>query len=49
MAFTCPRLAVLEAVRVSMLPKVVGLGEKDAVTPLGRPTADRVTLPVKPF
>jgi len=45
----CPRLAVLLAVSVSVLAPVVGFGEKDAVTPLGRPVAERVTLPVNPF
>ena len=49
MALYCPRLAVVEAVRVITLLPTVGFGAKDAVTPLGRPTADRVTLPVKPF
>ena len=32
-----------------MLLPFVGFGEKDAVTPLGRPDAERVTLPVNPF
>ena len=45
----CPRLAELLAVKVSVLAPVVGFGEKDAVTPLGRPEAERVTLPVNPF
>ena len=31
-----------------LLP-VAGFGEKDAVTPLGRPDAARVTLPVNPY
>ena len=45
----CPRLAELLAVNVSaLLYPVVGFGEKDAVTPLGRPDAERVTLPVNP-
>lgn len=48
----CPRLAVLLAVSVSkLLPEelgtAVGLGLKDAVTPLGRPETARLTLPVK--
>jgi hypothetical protein len=30
-------VAELEAVSVSLLPLLVGLGEKDAVTPLGSP------------
>jgi len=45
----CPAAAELLAVSVSVLAPVVGLGEKDAVTPLGRPEAERVTLPVNPF
>ena len=45
----CPRLTELLAVSVSKLDPVVGFGEKDAVTPLGRPEAERVTLPVNPF
>jgi len=36
------------AVRVSVLVVVVGLGLNDALTPLGRPEADSVTLPLKP-
>jgi len=47
----CPTGAELLAISVSVLsnPAMVGLGEKDAVTPLGRPVAERVTLPVNPF
>jgi len=47
----CPTAAELLAVSVSVLlyPAVVGFGEKDAVTPLGKPDAERVTLPVNPF
>ena len=45
----CPRLAELVAVKVTMLFPVDGFGEKDAVTPLGSPDAERVTLPVNPF
>ena len=48
-ALYCPRLAELLAVRVTVLLPFVGFGEKDAVTPLGRPDAERVTLPVNPF
>jgi len=44
-----PTTAELLAVRVSVLAPVVGFGEKDAVTPLGRPEAERATLPVNPF
>src|SRR6266849_5077532 len=37
------------AVSVSVLVLVALLGLNDAVTPLGRPVADRFTLPLKPF
>ena len=37
------------AVNVTVLVPVVGLVPNPAVTPLGNPEADRVTLPVKPF
>jgi len=46
---TLPVVAVLLAVSVSVLVLVVLLGLNDAVTPLGRPDADKATLPVKPF
>jgi len=46
----CPTGAELLAVNVSVAPNTVaGFGEKDAVTPLGRPDADRVTLPLNPY
>lgn len=41
--------AVLLADRVSVLVPVVLLGLKDAVTPRGRPEAERLTLLLKPF
>jgi len=47
----CPRLAEFVAVSVSVLPTAeggAGFGLKDAVTPLGRPETERLTLPVKP-
>ena len=45
-----PATAELLAVSVSvLLYPVAGFGEKDAVTPLGRPDAERVALPVNPF
>jgi hypothetical protein len=44
-----PATAVLVADSVNVLVFVVGLGLKDAVTPLGKPVADKVTLPLKPF
>jgi hypothetical protein len=42
-------VAVLPAVSVKVLEVVAGLGLKMAVTPLGRPEADKVTAPLKPF
>jgi hypothetical protein len=44
-----PIAAVLVAVSVNVLVFAVLLGLNDAVTPLGRPVADKLTLPVKPF
>jgi len=44
-----PVVAVLLAVRVSVLEVVAEAGLNEAVTPVGRPEADRPTLPVKPF
>src|SRR6266478_4990309 len=46
---TVPVAAVPLAVKVSVLVFVVLLGLNDAVTPLGRPDADKFTLPLKPF
>ena len=43
-----PVVAVLLAVNVSTLVPVVGFVPNVAVTPLGRPEAARVTLPVNP-
>ena len=44
-----PVIAVPLAVRVNVLVPVVLAGLNDAVTPLGRPDADKLTLPLKPF
>jgi hypothetical protein len=44
-----PVVAVPLAASVTVLVAVAGLGLNDAVTPLGRPDADRLTLPLKPF
>src|SRR5438874_1946419 len=44
-----PTVAVLLAASVRALEPVVLLGLKEAVTPLGRPEADRETLLLKPF
>ena len=46
---TVPVVAVLLAVKVSVLLLAVLVGLNDAVTPLGRPDADKLTLPLKPF
>src|SRR6267143_2645012 len=46
---TVPVAALLLAANVNVLVLVVLLGLNDAVTPLGRPDADRPTLPLKPF
>ena len=43
-----PRVAVLLAVSVRTLVEVVGLVPNVAVTPAGKPDADKVTLPVNP-
>jgi hypothetical protein len=44
-----PIAAVLATVNRIVLLYVVGLVEKAAVTPLGRPEIERFTLPLKPF
>lgn len=44
-----PVAAVLLAVSVNVLALAVLVGLKDAVTPLGKPDADRLTLPLKPL
>jgi hypothetical protein len=36
-------------VNVNVLVAVAGFGLNDALTPLGRPDVDKVTLPLKPF
>src|SRR6266478_1477138 len=46
---TVPTIAVLLDVSVNVLVLAVLLGLNDAVTPLGRPDADKLTLPLKPF
>jgi hypothetical protein len=47
--FDVPVVAVELAVNVTTLVDVVGLVPKVAVTPEGRPDAERLTEPVKPF
>jgi hypothetical protein len=44
-----PTLAVLVAVNVSVLVLAVLVGLKEAVTPVGKPEAAKLTLPLKPF
>jgi hypothetical protein len=44
-----PSDAVALAVRVKVLVLEAGLGLKLAVTPVGKPDAERVTLPLKPL
>jgi len=44
-----PMLAVPFAAKVSVLVVAVFVGLKDAATPLGKPEADKLTLPLKPF
>ena len=43
-----PVVAVELSVKLSVLVEVVGFGLNDAVTPLGKPDAARVTLPLNP-
>jgi hypothetical protein len=45
----CPRAAELLAARVRVVFPVVGFGANNAVTPLGRPETERLTLPVNPY
>jgi len=46
---TVPMVAVLLAVSVNVLTVLAGFGLNDAVTPVDRPDADKLTLPLKPF
>ena len=45
----CPMVAEVLAINVSVLLPVVGFGAKDAITPLGKPDTDKVTLPENPY
>ena len=49
MTVTVPVAAPLLAVKVTVLVPDAGFGLNPAVTPLGKPEADRLTLPVNPF
>jgi hypothetical protein len=44
-----PMVAVPLAVSVNVLAVLAGFGVNDAVTPLGKPEADKLTLPLNPF
>ncbi len=44
-----PVAAKALAVRVNVLALAVLVGLNEAVTPLGKPEADKLTLPLKPF
>jgi hypothetical protein len=46
---TVPVTAAVPAVSVNVLVFAVLVGLNDAVTPLGRPDADRLTVPLKPY
>lgn len=46
---TVPVVAVLLAVSVNVLAPVVLVGLNAGITPLGRPEADKATLPLKPL
>ena len=46
---TVPTAAVALAVRVSVVPLLEESGVNPAVTPSGRPEAENVTVPLKPF
>ena len=46
---TVPMGAVPLAVSVTVLAVLAGFGLNIAVTPVGRPEADKLTLPLKPF
>ena len=42
-------VAVALAVKLNVLVDVAGFGLKAAVTPVGKPEAERVTFPLKPL
>ena len=46
---TVPVVAALLAASVKVLVAVAEFGLNDAVTPLGKPDADKLTPPLKPF
>lgn len=49
MTVNVPVAAALPADSVNALVVMAGLGMNEAVTPLGKPEADRLTLPLNPF
>ena len=49
MTVDVPVAAVTPTVSVKELVVVAEGGLKEAVTPLGKPDADKLTLPLKPF
>ncbi len=49
MTVNVPVAAVLLALSVSVLAVAAGSGLNEAATPLGRPDADKLTLPLNPF
>lgn len=49
MTVEVPVAALALAVKVKELVVVADAGLKEAVTPLGSPDADKLTLPLKPF
>jgi hypothetical protein len=46
---TVPAETALPTIRVSVLEVVAGFGLKDAITPMGSPEADKLTLALKPL
>lgn len=49
LTLTVPEVAVPLAAKVSVVAPVAGFGEKEAVTPAGRPVAARLTWPLNPY
>ena len=49
MTVDVPVAAVALTISVKALVAIVGFVPNEAVTPVGKPEADKVTFPVKPF